>query len=164
MAAKTVNSNSQLPSTLLTLPPFLAPSLPLSLPSVNGGWTLPKRSVTMPDPLNGQPFLQMPDTTTEELGPYIDSLKSVPKSGLHNPFKVGGREGGRERGREWLVSLGPLLQLKLDVSTIACRLLENPSRYLLYGDISAKAAQGLRDPTIRHSSFPPSLPPSLPHP
>ncbi|KAM3567986.1 hypothetical protein VYU27_009880, partial [Nannochloropsis oceanica] len=80
---------------------------------VNGGWTLPKRSVVMPDPLNGQPFLQLPDTTTDELRPYIDSMKSVPKSGLHNPFK-------------------------------------NPSRYLLYGDISAKAAQALRDPAVEH--------------
>jgi hypothetical protein len=80
-----LNTKNGLSVILLAHPP----SLPPSLVPVNGGWTLPKRSVTMPDPLNGQPFLQMPDTTTEELGPYIDSLKSVPKSGLHNPFKVG---------------------------------------------------------------------------
>lgn len=80
-----LNTQNGLSVILLAHPP----SLPPSLVPVNGGWTLPKRSVTMPDPLNGQPFLQMPDTTTEELGPYIDSLKSVPKSGLHNPFKVG---------------------------------------------------------------------------
>lgn len=58
---------------------------------VNGGWTLPAQSATMPDPLNGEPFLQIPDTQEGDLQPFVDSLRTVPKSGLHNPFKVGGR-------------------------------------------------------------------------
>ncbi|CAE7845705.1 ALDH12A1 [Symbiodinium sp. KB8] len=49
---------------------------------------------------------ESPLTSVEELGPYIKSMKSCPKSGLHNPFK-------------------------------------NVDRYLLYGDVSAKAAEML---------------------
>jgi len=37
------------------------------------------------DPLNGQPFLKVPATTEHQ--PFIDGLKSCPKSGLHNPLK-----------------------------------------------------------------------------
>ena len=32
-------------------------------------------------------MIQVPDTTLEEIQPYIDSMLAVPKSGLHNPFK-----------------------------------------------------------------------------
>jgi len=39
----------------------------------------------IPDPLNGGRFLQVPDT--QDYSAYIDSLRSCPKSGLHNPFK-----------------------------------------------------------------------------
>jgi 1-pyrroline-5-carboxylate dehydrogenase len=39
----------------------------------------------IPDPLSGGRFLQVPDTG-DHAG-YIDSLRSCPKSGLHNPFK-----------------------------------------------------------------------------
>lgn len=55
---------------------------------VSGGWTLPKRSADMPDPLNGELFLKVPDTQAKELQPFVDGLRGVPKSGLHNPFKV----------------------------------------------------------------------------
>lgn len=37
------------------------------------------------DPLNGGRFLVVPDTTDTK--PYIESLASCPKSGLHNPLK-----------------------------------------------------------------------------
>ena len=39
----------------------------------------------IPDPLNGEPFLKVPDTT--EYSEFINSLDSCPKSGLHNPLK-----------------------------------------------------------------------------
>ena len=29
----------------------------------------------------------MPDTSVEELGPFVQSLAGVPKSGVHNPLK-----------------------------------------------------------------------------
>ncbi|MCG8371595.1 MAG: aldehyde dehydrogenase family protein [Proteobacteria bacterium] len=37
------------------------------------------------DPMNGEAFLRVPDT--RDLAPFIDGLRSCPKSGLHNPLK-----------------------------------------------------------------------------
>ena len=37
------------------------------------------------DPLNGQAFLRVPDTA--EFGPFIESLRRCPRTGLHNPLK-----------------------------------------------------------------------------
>ena len=37
------------------------------------------------DPMNGEAFLQIPDT--KDLEPFIRGLESCPKSGLHNPLK-----------------------------------------------------------------------------
>jgi 1-pyrroline-5-carboxylate dehydrogenase len=37
------------------------------------------------DPLSGKSFLQVPDTA--DLKPFIEGLKSCPKTGLHNPLK-----------------------------------------------------------------------------
>jgi len=46
------------------------------------------KSISIPDPLNGEPFTHIPDTQgPSELQPFVDSLRAVPKSGLHNPLK-----------------------------------------------------------------------------
>jgi 1-pyrroline-5-carboxylate dehydrogenase len=39
----------------------------------------------IPDPMNGEPFLRVPDTRDHD--PFIAGLRSCPKSGLHNPLK-----------------------------------------------------------------------------
>ena len=39
----------------------------------------------IPDPINGETFLKVPDTT--EYSGYIDNLETCVKSGLHNPLK-----------------------------------------------------------------------------
>ena len=39
----------------------------------------------IPDPMNGQAFLRVPDTVDHE--PFIENLLACSKSGLHNPFK-----------------------------------------------------------------------------
>ncbi|EIE18461.1 aldehyde dehydrogenase [Coccomyxa subellipsoidea C-169] len=54
---------------------------------VNGEWGLPAKSKTIPDPLNGEPFIKLPDTQLDEIDPFVQSLRAVPKSGLHNPLK-----------------------------------------------------------------------------
>eukprot|EP00771_Trimastix_marina_P003995 gnl/Trimastix_PCT/72.p2 GENE.gnl/Trimastix_PCT/72~~gnl/Trimastix_PCT/72.p2 ORF type:complete len:527 (+),score=163.84 gnl/Trimastix_PCT/72:2419-3999(+) len=54
---------------------------------VNGEWMLPRASTDIVDPLNGEAFIKMPNTQVDELAPFVASLKSCPKSGLHNPFK-----------------------------------------------------------------------------
>ncbi len=55
--------------------------------AVNGAWSLSASSITLPDPLNGEPFISVADTTKLEIGSFIDSLNSCAKTGLHNPFK-----------------------------------------------------------------------------
>lgn len=55
--------------------------------AVNGEWGLPAKSKTIPDPLNGEPFIKLPDTQLDEIDPFVQSLRAVPKSGLHNPLK-----------------------------------------------------------------------------
>lgn len=37
--------------------------------------------------MTGKPYIKIPDTSMDEAVPFIDSLKSVPRAGLHNPFK-----------------------------------------------------------------------------
>lgn len=65
----------------------------------------------MPDPLNGDPFIRSPDTSVEELPEFVESLKKVKKTGLHNP-------------------------------------LHNVHRYVMYGEISYKAALALSTPQV----------------
>lgn len=54
---------------------------------MNGEWCLPKKSKAIPCPMTGEDFMLIPDTQPDEVQPFIDSLKAVPKTGLHNPFK-----------------------------------------------------------------------------
>lgn len=42
---------------------------------------------TLPDPLNGEPFLKIPATSVDEATAFVRSLESCPKTGLHNPMK-----------------------------------------------------------------------------
>jgi len=41
----------------------------------------------VPDPLTGDTFIEVADTSTEEIEPFVESLRAIPKSGLHNPLK-----------------------------------------------------------------------------
>ena len=55
--------------------------------AVNGGWHNTKGTRDIPDPMNGEAFIKLPDPQLDEIQPYVQSLRSVPKSGLHNPLK-----------------------------------------------------------------------------
>ena len=60
------------------------PGLARSL--VAGEWIDCNQFLTnIPDPMNGAAFLNIPDTT--DIDPFISSLKTCPKSGMHNPQK-----------------------------------------------------------------------------
>jgi 1-pyrroline-5-carboxylate dehydrogenase len=48
---------------------------------------LPKESKSIPCPISGDAFMKIPNTGPQDAQPFIDSLKSVPKSGVHNPLK-----------------------------------------------------------------------------
>ena len=53
---------------------------------LNGQWVdVPNYRDDIVDPMNGEPFLKVPDT--QDMGPFVEGLESCPKSGLHNPLK-----------------------------------------------------------------------------
>ena len=54
---------------------------------MNGEWQLPASSKPLVDPLKGGDFMRVPDTQASEIQPFVDSLRAVPKSGVHNPMK-----------------------------------------------------------------------------
>lgn len=56
---------------------------------VDGKWTKAENIMTIPHPVDKDmhPIFTIPDTQVSELGPFLDSLKKVPKSGVHNPLK-----------------------------------------------------------------------------
>ncbi|KAI9070602.1 hypothetical protein K1719_047435, partial [Acacia pycnantha] len=78
---------------------------------VQGKWIGSSKWNTIVDPLNGEPFIKVADVDETGIQPFVESLYSCPKHGLHNPFK-------------------------------------EPERYLLYGEISAKAAHMLSLPKV----------------
>ena len=54
---------------------------------VNGKWCKTKKYSNILNVLNGKINHKVPETSISELSPFIESINSVPKSGLHNPFK-----------------------------------------------------------------------------
>eukprot|EP00040_Diaphanoeca_grandis_P031280 m.186797 g.186797 ORF g.186797 m.186797 type:complete len:574 (-) comp32282_c1_seq1:512-2233(-) len=53
---------------------------------VNGEWVQTARNKNLIDPLNGENFAVVPDTTSQELEPFVLSAATCPKAGLHNPL------------------------------------------------------------------------------
>jgi len=53
---------------------------------VDGKWLETKKYRKVVDPLSGEPFIEMPDTSEKELAPFIRSLARCPRYGLHNPI------------------------------------------------------------------------------
>jgi len=54
---------------------------------LNGEWVKAKATIPLPDPMNGDEFIHMPNTSSDEIDPFVASLNSCPKSGLHNVYK-----------------------------------------------------------------------------
>ncbi|KAE9609614.1 putative L-glutamate gamma-semialdehyde dehydrogenase [Lupinus albus] len=78
---------------------------------VQGKWIGSSNLNTIVDPLNGDSFIKVAEVDETGIQPFVESLSSCPKHGVHNPFK-------------------------------------SPERYLMYGDISAKAAHMLSLPKV----------------
>ena len=62
------------------------------LNAVGGSWQKDgdvAKKLIIPNPLNkgGLPICTVPDTSVEELGPFVWSMEGVGKSGVHNPLK-----------------------------------------------------------------------------
>ncbi len=53
---------------------------------VFGVWQNTTKTRNIIDPLNGEEFIKIQDTTPEDFFSFVESLKSCPKSGRHNPF------------------------------------------------------------------------------
>lgn len=77
------------PRAFATLDPFggMTAANPGTLRNLVAGEWIAERAVRedIVDPLNGEPFLKVPDTTDHQ--PFIDSLRRCPGTGLHNPLK-----------------------------------------------------------------------------
>ncbi|GER38569.1 delta-1-pyrroline-5-carboxylate dehydrogenase 1 protein [Striga asiatica] len=56
-------------------------------PKDTGNWTKSFRWNNIPDPLNGELFIKVSEVDEKEIKPFVESLSSCPKHGLHNPFK-----------------------------------------------------------------------------
>ena len=54
---------------------------------VNGEWVGSNKYKTVIDPMTGKGMISIPDTQMDEIAPFVESLKSVPRHGLHNPLK-----------------------------------------------------------------------------
>ena len=56
---------------------------------VNGNWVGSETNIVVPNPMDrdAPPVCTIPDTGVHELGPFVESLRKVPKSGVHNPIK-----------------------------------------------------------------------------
>lgn len=54
---------------------------------VGGEWVGTESYKDVIDPLTGKAMFSIPNTSMAEAEPFIESLLSVPKHGLHNPFK-----------------------------------------------------------------------------
>jgi 1-pyrroline-5-carboxylate dehydrogenase len=53
---------------------------------VGGKWSSSNTSLIIPNPMDkhAPPVCTVPDTQGSELTPFIESMKAVPKSGVHN--------------------------------------------------------------------------------
>jgi 1-pyrroline-5-carboxylate dehydrogenase len=56
---------------------------------VGGKWASAASTMSIPHPLDkdAHDIFTIPDTQVDELGPFFESLRKVPKSGVHNPLK-----------------------------------------------------------------------------
>ena len=57
---------------------------------VGGNWEgSTSKTITVPHPLDetAPPIFTIPDTQVSELDPFLESMRKVSKSGLHNPLK-----------------------------------------------------------------------------
>ncbi|KAL7565046.1 hypothetical protein ACA910_020754 [Epithemia clementina (nom. ined.)] len=70
-------------------PPKLGESPYLVQNICDGQWTSAKKQMDIIHPLDrdAAPIFSIPDTQEDELVPFLQSLRKVPKSGLHNPLK-----------------------------------------------------------------------------
>ncbi|GBG29089.1 Delta-1-pyrroline-5-carboxylate dehydrogenase 12A1, mitochondrial [Hondaea fermentalgiana] len=88
VGSMTARAMSGVPSWATLDPDSLSGSKPCKLENlVDGSWKGTNEYMNVPDPMNGEDFIQMPATKGSELDEFKNSLRKVPKSGVHNPLK-----------------------------------------------------------------------------
>lgn len=86
--ARTARAASSIPQWATVDPEAMSGATPaVGMNLCNGEWTSAAKMKTIPDPMNGEAFIKVPDVSLSEIGPYVDRMLSVPRSGLHNPIK-----------------------------------------------------------------------------
>ncbi|XP_020271120.1 probable aldehyde dehydrogenase [Asparagus officinalis] len=118
-ALASFNASAPFASRSIHSPPFptvAAEEISVSQPAevlnlVQGKWKASSSWNSIVDPLNGYPFINVAEVQEAEIKPFVESLSSCPKHGLHNPLR-------------------------------------SPERYLMFGEISAKAAHMLGQPEV----------------
>ena len=82
MSSKTVPSWATVnPWTMSAATPAIGKNL------CGGVWTEAKAQKAIIDPLNGEEYLLVPDTSVDEIAPFVARMKGCPRTGLHNPLK-----------------------------------------------------------------------------
>lgn len=77
-----------MPSWASVDPATMTPSAPaVGMNLVGGEWITSAKLLSIQDPLTGGAFMEVPDTSVAEVGPFIERMKSCPRSGRHNPIK-----------------------------------------------------------------------------
>ena len=85
---KSFRQMSTLPSWATVDPSTMSASQPATAQNlINGKWTNAAKTHGIVDPLNGDVFINVPDTSASEVQGIIDAMKNAPRTGLHNPLK-----------------------------------------------------------------------------
>ena len=91
LCARRLLSSHAVPSWATVDPDAMSGTQPAIGANLCGGrwWSPAETAAThdIVDPLNGEPFIRVPDTSASEIDPYVDRMRSAPRTGLHNPIK-----------------------------------------------------------------------------
>lgn len=80
--------STQIPEWATVDPIILSGTSPCRLQNYfEGTWQDSSSYINLPDPLNGEIFLLVPNTSISESESFIQSALKTPKTGLHNPLK-----------------------------------------------------------------------------
>eukprot|EP00931_Biecheleriopsis_adriatica_P017333 TRINITY_DN12467_c0_g1_i2.p1 TRINITY_DN12467_c0_g1~~TRINITY_DN12467_c0_g1_i2.p1 ORF type:complete len:551 (-),score=109.82 TRINITY_DN12467_c0_g1_i2:86-1738(-) len=76
------------PSWATVDPSTMSPEKPaIGMNLCGGTWSKAKQEKEIVDPLTGNVFMKVPDTSIDEIEPFVKRMASVPRTGLHNPLK-----------------------------------------------------------------------------
>ena len=88
---RSFSTKHPLPSWATVDPDAMSAENPAVGANLCGGrwWSANETATTqnIVDPLNGDVFLTVPNTSSDEVQPYIERMANAPRTGLHNPLK-----------------------------------------------------------------------------